>query len=640
MTQQLPEPPKPSLPFSVPLPREPVNSAHDSHAFDNLLLSQERFSQFFHTFPHYCYVISPSGTILDVNPTACDALGYAKEELLGKPLSTIYAPESLAKMCFLFERWKQLGVIRDEEMVIRAKRGQKRTVLLNARAVKDANGNILHSVSVQIDITEQKQTEEQFRASEEHIRGIVQCSPIAMLVTEGSEQRIILMNDRFTDLFRYTLDDVPDAAHWWPLAYPDADYRDSVKAEWQVRVEKALRDRTEIEPMEAIVRCGDGSRRNIEFHFSARTETNIVSFIDVTDRKRAETVLQESEERFRLVANTAPVMIWMSSTDKLCNYFNSRWLEFTGRALEEELGNGWTEGVHPEDLPCCLETYATAFGRREPFRMEYRLRRHDGEYRWIFDIGVPRFGPDDSFAGYIGSCMDITERKQAEEALSSVSRQLIEAHEEERTRIARELHDDVNQRLALAAISLEKLQGRIPESDLQIREHITEIKQQIKDLGIDVQTISHRLHSSKLEYLGLSVAAGGFCREFSERKGVHIDFYSEHIPKSLPQEISLCLFRVLQEALQNAAKHSGSQDFQVRLTLGSEEVQLTVSDSGSGFSMDEALITPGLGITSMRERLKIVRGELQIDSRKGLGTLVQARVPIPIAVPTATAARV
>ena len=121
----------------------------------------------------------------------------------------------------------------------------------------------------------------------------------------------------------------------------------------------------------------------------------------------------ESEARFRLVANTAPVMIWMSGPDRLCTYFNQPWLEFTGRSTEAERGNGWAEGVHPEDSEKCLETYTKAFDQRQSFQMEYRLRRRDGEYRWIFDLGVPRWNADGSFAGYIGSCLDTTERKRA-----------------------------------------------------------------------------------------------------------------------------------------------------------------------------------------------------------------------------------
>jgi PAS domain S-box-containing protein len=137
--------------------------------------------------------------------------------------------------------------------------------------------------------------------------------------------------------------------------------------------------------------------------------------MDVTAQKLAQDTLRESEARFRTMANSAPVMIWMSGTDKLCAFFNRGWLEFTGRSIEQELGNGWAEGVHREDIDRCFEVYVNSFDTRQPFTMEYRLRRADGEYRWVLDNGTPRFGSDGTFLGYIGSCVDITERKQAQE---------------------------------------------------------------------------------------------------------------------------------------------------------------------------------------------------------------------------------
>ena len=142
--------------------------------------------------------------------------------------------------------------------------------------------------------------------------------------------------------------------------------------------------------------------------------------MDVTAQKQAEDALRESEARFRTMANTAPVMIWMSGADKLCTFFNKGWLDFTGRALEQELGNGWAEGVHREDFDRCLKVYVNSFDARQPFTMEYRLRRSDGEYRWVLDIGTPRFAADGTLVGYIGSCLDITERKQAQERFQLV----------------------------------------------------------------------------------------------------------------------------------------------------------------------------------------------------------------------------
>jgi PAS domain S-box-containing protein len=138
---------------------------------------------------------------------------------------------------------------------------------------------------------------------------------------------------------------------------------------------------------------------------------------DITEHERSELALQESEQRFRQMADAAPVMVWMSGVDKGCTYFNKRWLDFTGRTVEQERGDGWAAGVHPEDRERCLATYTRAFDARQAFEAEYRLRRCDGEYRWILDIGVPRFEGDGRFDGYIGSCIDITERRRAEEAL-------------------------------------------------------------------------------------------------------------------------------------------------------------------------------------------------------------------------------
>lgn len=342
--------------------------------------------------------------------------------------------------------------------------------------------------------------------------------------------------------------------------------------------------------------------------------------------EQAAHVVRESEERFRLVANTAPVMIWMSGSDKLCTYFNQPWLEFTGRSLDEELGNGWTDNVHAEDFERCLSTYTKSFDRREPFKMEYRLRRNDGEYRWIFDIGVPRLKQDGSFAGYIGSCLDITDRKLADEVLANVGRRLIEAHEEERTWIGRELHDDIAQRIALLGVEIEQCDLRAPRSTGQLQGQLQRMHEQISDLGKDVQALSHRLHSSKLEYLGLVTAASSFCREMSEQRQVRIEFKCSDIPADIPKEISLCLFRVLQEALQNAVRHSGAHDFTVEIRGSADGIRLIVSDPGIGFDWQRAVNSRGLGLISMRERLRLINGELSIQSVPGRGTTVLARV--------------
>lgn len=354
----------------------------------------------------------------------------------------------------------------------------------------------------------------------------------------------------------------------------------------------------------------------------------VIMLFNAKRLEREELAVRENQERFRLVANTAPVMIWMSSPDKLCNYFNQPWLDFTGRPLETELGNGWAQGVHPEDLQSCMDTYTEAFDRHEPFQMQYRLRRHDGEYRWILDIGVPRFEPDGSFAGYLGSCIDITDRKLAEEALADIGRKLIEVQEQERAWIARELHDDINQRIALLAIELEKWDQLIPRSALDTHDHIRQVHRRLSEISGDIQALSHHLHSSRLDYLGIVVAASSFCRELCQKQKVEIDFSHAGVPQDVPKEISLCLFRVLQEALQNAVKHSGVRHFKVELTGNSGEIQLTISDEGAGFNQQDPARRQGLGLISMRERVQMVNGHFWIKSQPGHGTIIKASIPL------------
>jgi signal transduction histidine kinase len=215
------------------------------------------------------------------------------------------------------------------------------------------------------------------------------------------------------------------------------------------------------------------------------------------------------------------------------------------------------------------------------------------------------------------------------EARSSVSRKLLDAEERERTRIGRELHDDINQRLALLAVGLEGLKRSIPTGATELGDRLGDASRQVQNLATDVQALSHRLHTSKLDIAGLAAAARSFCGEFADQQKVEVDFHSDNIPKELEPNVSICLFRVLQEALQNASKHSGSRHYKVSLMMsGANQIELTVHDSGIGFEPEEAIKGHGLGLTSMRERLKLVDGQFSIDSRPQGGTTLHALVPI------------
>jgi PAS domain S-box-containing protein len=348
-------------------------------------------------------------------------------------------------------------------------------------------------------------------------------------------------------------------------------------------------------------------------------------------RRKAEAAVHESEERFRLVANSAPVLIWMSGPDKLCTYFNQSWLEFTGRPLQAQLGNGWTQGVHPEDLNSCMDAYTEAFDRLVQFQGEYRLRRSDGEYRWVLDTGVPRFNHDSSLAGYIGSCIDITERKMAEDAVATLSGRLIEAQDEERKRIAREIHDDYSQRVALFAVNLEQLAEIHGASSAEASQKVHELLSSIGGLAEDLHALSHRLHSSTLESLGLVAGLKAFCAEFSDQQGIEVDFASENVPHDIPGDATLAIFRIAQEALRNVKKHSGANSAVVRLEWAGDRLHLSVSDLGNGFDSNRPSAERGIGIRSMEERLRLLGGQLEIQSLLMEGTRIDAWLPLKMA---------
>jgi PAS domain S-box-containing protein len=230
--------------------------------------------------------------------------------------------------------------------------------------------------------------------------------------------------------------------------------------------------------------------------------------------------------------------------------------------------------------------------------------------------------------GFSNIARDITERKLAEEALEDVSRKLVEIQERERTRIARDLHDDINQRLAMLAVEIEELKRNPPTSAAELYRQLTDVWEGINEVSTGVQSISHQLHSPQLEYLGVAAAMKNLCGEFALRQTVEIDFKNDDIPQFVSHEVSLCLFRILQEALQNAAKHSKVRRFEVRLGCSSDQLYLTVSDRGAGFDAKSAMNKAGLGLVSMRERVRLVSGTILIDSKPLGGTNIHVRVPL------------
>jgi PAS domain S-box-containing protein len=563
------------------------------------------------------------GVFQECNPAFCALLGYTENELRTIDFVSLIHPED-REANLVHVRRLQVGEIPAFEIENRYmhKNGELVWVRKFVSVLHGEGGKPTHLIALVTNVTERRLAEEAIKESEMRYRRIVETTNEGVWLLD-SKLHTSYVNRQMAGMLGYEPGDMVGRSVFDFYFSEDVDHKRQVLT----RREQGVR-----EQLEERLRRRDGSELWVQMSATPVVREDcefdgaFAMVCDITERKLAEEAIKESEQRFRLVADSAPVMIWMSGLDKRPTYFNRPWLDFTGQS-EADLQSGLAGIVHPEDYSKCYDIYCRGFDQRQPFAKECRLKRHDGQYRWMLDIGVPRFHEDGSFVGYIGSCVDITEQKLAEEALSSISRRLIDAQEQERSRIARELHDDINQRLALVAMGLDRQRGDLRSTTREMRSAMGKAIKQISDIVSDVHMMSHRLHCSKLDTVGLAAAAAGFCRELSKQQNVEVDFQCDGIARELPEAIALCMFRVLQEALQNAVRHSGAKHFKVSLAECTNQIALTICDEGRGFNPAEALKGSGLGLASMIERLKLVGGELLIDAGPKRGTTIRASVP-------------
>jgi signal transduction histidine kinase len=308
----------------------------------------------------------------------------------------------------------------------------------------------------------------------------------------------------------------------------------------------------------------------------------------------------------------APVKAWTAGA-------NGERLE-AGQAPGAAQHGSWTAWVHPSDVERCRETYHRALEQHEPFQMEYRVREAGGVERWILDTGLPRFSGND-FDGYVGCTVDITRLGRAHAELSHLSRHLMQAHERERAAIATTLREDVCQRIVVLTLRLHNLEGAAHEGE------VADINGELARLVSAIGAVSDPVHR-RLELLGLPTVSRGFCEELSARYGVAIHFREDDMPRHLPSDIALALFRVLQEATVNAVAHSGAREIRVSVRGTAAEIRLHVVDRGVGFDTEGAVPSGGVGLVAIRERLKLVGGDSVIRSRPGEGTRLEAWVPL------------
>ncbi|WP_138506502.1 ATP-binding protein [Nostoc sp. PA-18-2419] len=470
------------------------------------------------------------------------------------------------------------------------------------------------------------------------------------------EWRYTFVNQRVTEVLGLSKEELLGRSIW--EVFPDI-----VASEFDIQVHRAIAQQTVVR-FEYFYPKWNRWFENRIYPFAEGVSIFTTDISDIYEelrlRKQAQEALRESEERFRLMADSAPTLIWMSGIDKICNYFNNSWLDFTGRTIEQEMGNGWTQGVHPEDLQYCLNTYANAFDARQRLEMEYRLRRFDGEYRWIFDVGVPRFTPEGDFLGYIGSCIDISERKAAESERDRLL-QLEQAARTEAERanrikdeflavLSHELRSPLNPILGWANLLLTREfdQAALKKAIATIERNAKLQAQLIEDL-LDVSRILQGklgLNMLPVNLVFVIDAALETVRLAAEAKNIQIQKILDASVEQILGDSSR-LQQVIWNLLSNAVKFTPEGGkIEIQLQRIDNHAEIFVSDTGKGigseflpyvfeyFRQADSTTTRkfgglGLGLAIVRHLVELHGGTIWAESLgEGQGASFTLRLPI------------
>jgi len=350
---------------------------------------------------------------------------------------------------------------------------------------------------------------------------------------------------------------------------------------------------------------------------------------DITERRRAQQALVESEERLRLAVEEGQMFAytWDASTDEIVRSGESfRILGFDG--LAPQLGREAMASIHPDDREQLAAANAAMSPASPQLKHTHRVIRPDGSTVWVECVSRAHFDAGGKLTRVIGMVIDVTPYKMAEHAFSSIAPRLLEVHEAERARIARELHDDIAQRLSVLLLMLDRFKALRSDRYDRRDQEIDAVMQHTHEICRDVQALARDLHAAKLHMLGLVATTQAFCRELGAQHRISIHCTDEDVPSTVAPDVALCLFRVAQEALRNAVRHSAARHIAVTLRGVGDTLHLNVQDDGRGFDPNVAASGQGLGLISMQERMKLVGGQLSITSRVAQGTIVGARAPL------------
>lgn len=603
--------------------------AHDVteriRAEESLRQSEKKFATAFRASPHAMTITSlRDGRFIDVNASFERQSGYSRDEILGKTILDLDlwddSADFAAIMADTLKRQKVFG----RQARLRTKSGRTVYALYSVEVI-DIDGEPC-ALSAGEDITNRIQIERALQESEAKFRLVADTVTSAIWLLQGDQ--LVYFNREFEKLIGYSREELLSMSPW-DLVHPD--FRE------QSRARSAARLRGEPVPSRyqfAIV-TKSGEKRWVDFS-AAVTEfdgkpTIFGSAFDITATRRAEQELKERAMYMDALISNTPLGIVIKDEHqrvRFCNaafeeMFQFKQCEIQGKNLDDFIA------PHAREEASLL---SNAVQKGGVVHTTARRRRKDGTLLDVELYGV-KVVSGDSFVGAFAIYQDISERKRSEEKLIALRNRLTRAQEEERARIARDLHDDAGQRLALLSIDLEQLKQASANLRSSLTQQLESLVKAAGEITSDIHNVSRRLHPSQVELLGLPAALTNFCRDFGARNGMEIEFVVSPPQQKPSQEAALCLFRVAQEAIRNVQKHSGTRRALLQLDEVSGSLRLRISDEGAGFDAESAEYSEGLGLLSMQERLHSLGGELFIHSRRGGGTCIEAYIPLSPTVP-------
>jgi len=566
-----------------------------------------------------------------------EMLGYTPEEWLAEqPGLKILAEEDRERVMRESDEAVETGKDAVSEFRWIRKDGRIRWVENHLSPIVEEAG-IVGLRGVALDVTERKAAEQALRESEAFNHTILSSlnTHVCVLDRDG---RIISVNQAWSD---FALDNglASDASVGRGVSYLDVCRK---AAEGADLAQVAL---------DGVKAVCDGTKEYFDLEYPCHSPTEkrwflmtvtplkgdrggaVVVHNDITDRKLAAEEVRESKERLaetldqlQMSAVAGNVGLWTREIGGDQIWVSEKAGEIWGFPRGEEVTREtFFQNVHPGDRELFFRNVRELDEGKNEFHLEYRVVTTDGNIRWIHSRG--KVGPVNGDRVVRGAIVDITKLKMAEEAIHELSHKLMDAQEKERARLARELHDDLSQSIALLSIQLTTL-ANDPKDLEHVKDKLERYVSDVERLATDVHRISHELHPAKLTQLGLEAALGGFCRELAAAHPLEISFEAEDLPRDLPQDISLCLYRVAQESLRNIVKHSGAASAKVGVKLENGHVRLSVTDDGNGFDPLAAKEKEALGLISIDERVRAVNGEAKFTSAVGGGTKIEVQIPV------------